>query len=104
MNKLLILLALALVTGQAYSCDEPIKPVDMTSNGADVFDIDLDQSLELRLKKLHDFYGPKAKPVVDKILVLIKKRVGGSLGMFVLKQAVSAFLYARAPSYLFDEV
>lgn len=41
---------------------------------------------------------------MNKVLETLKKHVGGPLGLFVLKQAVSAFLYARAPSYLFDEI
>jgi len=76
----------------------------MTAYDAPIFKINLDLPLEQRLQELHSHYGPITKPIVDKVLETLKKHVGGPLGLFVLKQAVSAFLYARAPSYLFDEI
>lgn len=104
MRNLLTLLAISSIAGLAFACDKPIKTVPMTSYTTPEFEIDLDQPLEDRLKKLNAHFGPIAKPILDKMLDILQKKVGGPLGVFVLKQAISAFLYTRAPAYLFDEI
>ena len=85
-------------------CSSPITPISMKSNPAKVFKIDLDLSIEDRLKEIHSFYGKKAKPILNKIVKIVQKKLGGPFQMFLLEQAAKAFLYSRAKPYLFDEI
>ena len=97
-------LLLLLCITSILACNRPITNVDMVSNDAKEIEINLDLPVEQRLKQLHDTFKDKAPAIVNNILDTLKKDIGGSLGLFVVKQAMKVFLYARAPEVLFDEI